>query len=281
MDDYARIAEVIRYITEHRNEQPDIKALASVAGLSPAHFHGLFSRWAGISPSEFVQALTLEHARRLLSAGVSGREVSCGTGLSGPARQYEPCISLEAASPGEIQAGGAGWVIRAGIAASPFGDCLVAECPRGICHLSFGRDYARLVKDWPNAEVVDDEYWARELCREIFKGENAGASAFHRAGNGSSPRALKLFLRGTAFQLKVWRALLQIPAGRLVSYGRLSGMIGNPNASRAVGSAAGCNPIGYLIPCHRVIRSDGGVGGYAWGVERKYALLARETAGAL
>lgn len=264
MNDYDRIAKVIRYIEEHREEQPDLDTLASEVGLSPSHFHRLFARWAGITPKDFLQSLTLEHARRLLQEGASVLDASYGSGLSGPGRLHDLCVNLEAASPGEIKSGGAGWEIRVGTAESPFGECLIAESPRGICHLSFGSDFQRLEKDWPKAELVRDGKRAGELASRIFRIDSCLTGP------------LKAYVKGTAFQVKVWRALLEIPEGALTSYGRLAQRIGEPKASRAVGTAVGNNPIGYLIPCHRVIRETGAVGGYAWGIERKKAVQAWE-----
>ncbi len=270
MNDYDRIAKVIRYIEEHRKEQPDLDTLAAVVELSPSHFHRLFSRWAGLTPKEFLKCLTLEHARDLLREGHSVLDSALAAGLSGPGRLHDLCIRLEAATPGEIKAGGAGWEIRAGIAESPFGSCLIAESPRGICHLSFSNDWKRLQQDWPHAQMVRDDQRAAERAEQIFNDAPQSRSA--------ASSELRLFVKGTEFQLKVWRALLEIPPGRLVSYGRMAERIGNPNASRAVGSAVGRNPIGYLIPCHRVIREGGGIGGYAWGTERKRAIQLREVA---
>jgi AraC family transcriptional regulator of adaptative response/methylated-DNA-[protein]-cysteine methyltransferase len=194
-------------------------------------------------------------------------------GLSGAGRLHDLCINLEAASPGEIKAGGEGWTIVAGYAESPFGECLIAESPRGICHLSFEDEWARIECDWPNAELVRDDQKADEICESIFlEGRSLSQPGTTRRSS------LRLLVRGTAFQVKVWRALLEIPQGKLASYGRLAELVGNPKASRAVGTAVGNNPIGYLIPCHRVIRETGAMGGYRWGAERKRAIQVWEKA---
>lgn len=172
-------------------------------------------------------------------------------------------VVLKVALPAdEVNASGVVWVIRAGYAESPFGTCLVAECPHGICHLSFVDEWDRLVKTWPNAEFINDDQWAGELCGQVFVERKASS--------------LQLIVKGTEFQVKVWRALLKIPFGKTVSYSDLAKQVGNPKASRAVGTAVGNNPIAFLIPCHRVVRRDGSIGGYRWGVERKRAILAWE-----
>lgn len=265
MSDYDRIAKVIRYIEDHRDAQPDLSTLASVVNLSPSHFHRLFSRWAGITPKDFLQSLTLEHARVRLKEGQGVLDAALDVGLSGPGRLHDLCVHLEAATPGEIKAGGAGWTLHAGIAESPFGECLIAEGPRGICYLSFSNDWKHLKQHWPKAELVPNDQRAEDLAKLIFRKDFQPLEP------------LRAYVRGTAFQVKVWRALLKIPEGRLVSYGRIADWVGKSGASRAVGSAVGRNLIGYLIPCHRVIRESGEMGGYAWGAERKRAIQVWET----
>jgi len=266
MSDYDRIAKVIRYIEEQRDDQPDLATLAAMVDLSPSHFHRLFSRWAGITPKGFLQCLTLDFARQQLVEGQSILNAALDAGLSGPGRLHDLCVHLEAASPGEIKAGGAGWEIIAGIGESPFGHCLIAESPRGVCHLSFTNNWERLVQDWPHADLIRDDQRAEIMARQIFRRDCSAT------GRSSPIRPLTLFVKGTEFQIKVWRALLQIPEGTLVSYGQLARFMGQPRASRAVGSAIGRNPVGFLIPCHRVIRETGLVGGYAWGSGRKRAI---------
>ncbi len=183
-------------------------------------------------------------------------------------------VDLEVAAPGEFKTAGAGWTIRAGFAESPFGRCLMAACPRGICHLSFDEEnaWAAFTGAWPRTVVVRDDEWAAIVCRSVFSGR------VHQPSRNAGP--WKLFVRGSEFQAKVWRALLEIPEGDLVSYGRLAELVGNPRAARAVGAAVGSNPVGFLIPCHRVIRASGAIGGYRWGVDRKRAIQAWERAAA-
>lgn len=271
MNDYERIAGVIRYLDGHAAGQPDLATLAARAGLSPFHFHRLFSVWAGITPKDFLQCLTLAHAKAGLRRGEAVLQAAVAAGLSGPGRLHDLCVSLEAASPGELKSGGAGWVIAAGFAASPFGTYLAAAGPRGICHLSFVETGAEpaaldaLRAEWPGARLRRDDAMAERLAARIFT----------RTTARDAP--LRACVRGTPFQVRVWRALLCIPAGALVSYGRLAAALDAPAAARAVGTAVGRNPLAYLIPCHRVIRETGVLGGYRWDPVRKQALLAWET----
>jgi AraC family transcriptional regulator of adaptative response/methylated-DNA-[protein]-cysteine methyltransferase len=273
MNDYERIATVIRYLDRHHTRQPNLDALARSVGLSPFHFHRLFSAWAGITPKDFLQCLTLEHARSLLQKGDNIFDAALSAGLSGPGRLHDLCVTLEAASPGEMKTGGAGLTIHYGFVMTPFGEALIGATARGICHLSFlnggGRDGARrlLFGQWPAAKLQCNDKRAIEVAAQIFV----------RPESETRPR-LRAFVRGTAFQLRVWRALLQVPAGSLTSYGRLSAAIDQPTAARAVGSAVGANPVAFLIPCHRVIRETGVLGNYRWDPVRKRAILAWELA---
>lgn len=272
MNDFERVARVIRYLDEHHAEQPDLQALAGQVGLSPFHFHRLFSSWAGVTPKDFLQCLTVEHVKESLRAGKSVLESSLDAGLSGPSRAHDLCVTLEAATPGEMKSGGEQWNIVAGFAETPFGNALLAESPRGICHLAFvdaGEENAawtELQENWPHANLVRKDSAAVKLARKIFT----------RPARPFAP--LRAFVQGTPFQLRVWRALIQVPPGRLVTYGDLAASIGQPTAARAVGSAVGSNALGYLIPCHRVIRETGVIGQYRWGQLRKRALVAWESA---
>jgi AraC family transcriptional regulator, regulatory protein of adaptative response / methylated-DNA-[protein]-cysteine methyltransferase len=274
MNDYERIAGIIRYLDEHHTEQPDLGILAQHAGLSSFHFHRLFSAWAGVTPKHFVQCLTLARAKESLRQGRSVLDAALDAGLSGPGRLHDLCLSLEAASPGEMKSGGAQWMIVAGFAACPFGTCLVAEGPRGICHLSFvetGNEsaaWAELQEEWPNARLRREDSLAVRTTRALFASRDSSASR----------PPLRAFVTGTGFQVRVWRALVQIPPGHLVSYGRVAEVIGQPAAVRAVGTAVGRNPLAYLIPCHRVIRETGVIGGYRWGQVRKRIMVAWEGA---
>lgn len=274
MNDYERIARVIRHLDACHAGQPDLASLAEIAGLSPFHFHRLFSVWAGITPKDFLQCLTLVHAKALLRKGRSVMETALEAGLSGPGRLHDLCVILEAASPGEVKSGGVGWTITAGFADSPFGRCLIGESPRGLCHLSFvdagdsAAVLAALRENWPRARLQRDDASAAQVAGEIFEPR----------GERPARPGLRAFVKGTAFQIRVWRALLQVPPGTLVSYGQLAAAIDKPAAARAVGTAVGHNPLAWLIPCHRVIRETGVIGNYRWGAVRKRAMVTWESA---
>jgi len=273
MNDYERVARIIRYLDENHLEQPDLADLAAHAGLSRYHLHRLFSRWAGVTPKDFLQSLTLAHAREGLRQGESVLDATFNTGLSSPGRLHDLCVTLAAATPGEIKAGGEGWVIEAGFTDSPFGWCCVGLGPRGVCHLAFVENGDRetaataLAGAWPRAHLHWHNAPARRIAAQIFK----------RTGEDSSPAGLRAFVRGTPFQVRVWRALLAVPPGSVVSYGHLAAAVGQPNAARAVGTAVGANPLAFLIPCHRVIRETGVIGQYRWGHERKRLMLGWES----
>ena len=273
MNDYERIARLIRFLDKHHTEQPNLATMAEQASLSPFHLHRLFSSWAAITPKDFLQCLTLSHAKELLKKGENVFDTALDSGLSGPGRLHDLCVSLEAASPGELKSGGEGWTVTAGFAESPFGRCLVAVSPRGLCHLSFVEphkekaDWTALQASWPQAQLSRNDAAAARLVSQVFE-----------RPNGSRPGpTLRTFVKGTAFQVRVWRALVQVRPGTLTTYGRLAAAIGQPAAARAVGTAVGQNPMAYLIPCHRVIRETGAVGDYRWGNVRKRAILAWEN----
>lgn len=275
MNDYERVANVIRFLDRHHTEQPDLSALADAAALSPFHFHRLFSTWAGVTPKDFLQCLTLEHVKQLLRDGENVFDAAIDAGLSGPGRLHDLCVTLEAASPGEVKSGGAGIQIDFGFTETPFGIALIAETKRGICHLSFvdgrNRTDARdlLESQWPNATLHRNDMRASELSDQIFT----------RDPKSNSDRVLRAYVRGTEFQLRVWRALLRVPVGNLTTYGRLAEAIGQSTAARAVGSAVGANPIAFIIPCHRVIRETGVLGHYHWDPVRKRAIVGWELSG--
>jgi AraC family transcriptional regulator of adaptative response/methylated-DNA-[protein]-cysteine methyltransferase len=275
MNDYERVATTIRFLDQHHTDQPNLAALARGAGLSPFHFHRLFSAWAGVTPKDFLQCLTVEHVKALLRDGDTVLNTALEAGLSGPGRIHDLCVTLEAASPGEMKDGGAGLKITYGFARSPFGAALIAETDRGICHLSFTGDEGReraihaLRAEWPAAKFERGDARIRKLAETIFA----------RDPGSSSRRRLRALVRGTPFQLRVWRALLRVPSGCLTTYGRLGNAIAQTSAARAVGSAVGANPIAFIIPCHRVIRETGVLGNYRWGPVRKRAMIGWESAG--
>ena len=271
--DYTRIEKAIRFLDRERAAAPSLAEAAAHVGLSETHFQKLFTRWAGISPKRFLQHRTAEVVKRLLRERRPVLDVSFEAGLSGPGRLHDLLVNAEAVTPGEYQRSGEGLTVRYGFHPTPFGECLIAVTPRGVCHLAFVQPVTRkeslerLRHDWPRAELIPDQAATR----------GAAAQAFPGPGSTATP-SLALHVKGTNFQLKVWRALLEIPVGTVTTYGDLAAAIGDPKSSRAVGTAIGSNPVSYLIPCHRVIRSTGELGGYAWGPDRKRAMLALETA---
>jgi AraC family transcriptional regulator of adaptative response/methylated-DNA-[protein]-cysteine methyltransferase len=270
-EDYRRIEQAIQYLEKHANSQPELNEVASEIGLSEYHFQRIFSRWAGISPKRFLQFLTKEGAKELLAQSEDLLETTYGVGLSSLGRLHDLFVTTEAVTPGEYKSGGAGLTIRYGLHATPFGKALIGTTERGICHLGFvgsseGHAIDALVAAWQQAKMVEDHQATAPLVEPIFD--------LSRRGN----KPLRLHLRGTNFQLKVWEALLRIPPGAVTSYEGLAAQAGRPGASRAVGTALGRNPIAVLIPCHRVIRKLGEFGNYRYGAVRKKALLGWEAA---
>jgi len=270
--DYLRIEKAIRFLDRERASAPSLTRVAEHVGLSESHFQRMFTRWAGISPKRFVQYRTAELVKQMLRDRRPVLEVSYEAGLSGPGRLHDLVLNAEAVTPGEYQRGGLGVTVRYGFHPAPFGECLIATTTRGVCHLAFVQPVSRrealdrLRKEWPLADLVPDQDATRA----------AVAKAFPPPGSAAQP-SLAIHVKGTNFQLKVWRALLEIPVGQVTTYGAIAAAIGDPKASRAVGTAVGSNPVSYLIPCHRVIRASGELGGYAWGPDRKRVMLALES----
>ena len=267
---YQLIEQAIQYIETNVHRQPELDEIASAIGLSEYHFQRLFTRWAGISPKRFMQFLTKEHAKDLLARSENLLETTHQVGLSSLGRLHDLFVNTEAVTPGEYKSNGAGLTIHYGLHLTPFGKCLIAATERGVCHLSFvetseGNAIDTLVADWNQAKMIEDYRTTAPLIDRIFS-------------TPTPDTPLKLHLRGTNFQIKVWEALLHIPAGSLTTYEQIAAQIGNPNALRAVGTAVGHNPIAVLIPCHRVIRKSGEFGNYRYGPARKKALLAKEFA---
>ncbi|MGJ3231946.1 MAG: methylated-DNA--[protein]-cysteine S-methyltransferase [Oceanicaulis sp.] len=269
--DYARMDAAIAWLSEHWAEQPDLDAAARAAGLSPHHFQRLFTRWTGTSPKRLVQALTHASARRLLMDGASVMDAAYETGLSAPSRLHDVFIAEEAVTPGETKAGGAQVTFRLGAAATPFGTGIFLIAPRGLSALGFAdpgdEDAVRadLTARFPFARFVTDDAQARAWAGRIFE-----------AAPGET--RLDLALYGTPWRRQVWRALLRIPPAKTVSYADVAARIGAARANRAVGAAVGANPVSFLIPCHRVLASDGRLTGYHWGLNRKRCMLAYEAA---
>jgi len=263
-----RMERVLRWLSEHYTEQPSLEDTAAVIGLGPHHFQRLFTRYVGVSPKKYVQFLTLEHAKRSLAASASVLDAAFDAGLSGPGRLHDLFVTHEALTPGEWKSQAGGLDLRYGWHDSPFGDCLLVASERGVCGLAFGarqdrtRAFENLARSFGGARLTWDTPATAEYAELAF------------AGHGN----IHLLLRATPFQLKVWEALLHIPLGATTSYTDLASRIGKPTATRAVASALAANPVSWLIPCHRVLRSDGTITGYRWSPVQKRTLLAWEAA---
>jgi AraC family transcriptional regulator, regulatory protein of adaptative response / methylated-DNA-[protein]-cysteine methyltransferase len=268
--DYEKVQQAIEYVQAFASEQPTLEQIAQQVSLSPAHFQRVFRRWAGVSPKRWLQYLNAAQAKRLLRDSMPILETAFAVGLSGPGRLHDLIVSTEAMTPGEYAEHGAGVVVRYGWHDSPFGHCLIGMTERGICALRFAdatqfdAEMDRLQGEWSQASLVKDQKKTAPLVAQIFE--------------SGRRRQLLLNLKGTNFQLRVWQALLQIPEGCVTSYGDLANRLDVPTASRAVANAIGANPVAFLIPCHRVLRATGELGGYRWGIERKAAMLVREFA---
>jgi len=269
--DHARVAAAIRYLRDNLTKQPGLDEIAAHVGLSPQYFQRLFRRWAGLSPKRYLEYLTVERAKPLLRQSCSVLEAGYELGLTSPARLHDQFVAVEASSPGEYKRNWRGVEIRYGLVPGPFGDMLLAQTRRGICLLSFvneqtrARELTRLQRLYSLAILREDTAAARVAADAVFTRCNAPASAIHLA------------VHGTNFQVNVWRALLRIPRGTVVSYGQLAQGIGRPAAVRAVANAVAANPVNYLIPCHRVLRADGSIGGYRGGSGTKRKLLDWEA----
>ena len=270
--DYDVVRRAIGHIRGHWREQPEIETIADAAGVTPTELHHLFRRWAGITPKAFLQALTLDGARRLLRDSASVLDATYEVGLSGPGRLHDLFVTHEARSPGEWKAGGEGLTMRYGFHASPFGTALVMATERGLAGLALadtGKERAALADmkgRWPKANYVEDFVATAPLAKRIFD------SALWR-----EDQPLRVVLIGTDFEVRVWEALLYIPMGRLATYSDIAGKIAAPKAARAVGAAVGKNPICFVVPCHRVVGKSGELTGYHWGLTRKRAMLGWEA----
>ncbi len=281
--DYRRVERGIAYMAAHSREGPALEDVAAAAHVSPFHFQSMFTAWAGVSPKTFAHYLSLDHARHALrDGGASLLGAALDSGLSGPGRLHDLFVSVEGMTPGDQARAAAGLTIRYGHADSLFGRLFIASTPRGICHMAFedeGEDWDAGGKD-AGIERLHGMFPAAEIIPSDAELHDNGAAALASAisGDWSGIEPVRLHLRGSPFQIKVWEALLRIPPAALASYGAVARSIGRPDASRAVAGAIGSNPVAVLIPCHRVIRASGHLGGYAWGVARKGALIGREAA---
>jgi AraC family transcriptional regulator, regulatory protein of adaptative response / methylated-DNA-[protein]-cysteine methyltransferase len=265
---YSRIAEAIDFILENFRSQPSLDEIAAQINLSPFHFQRLFSEWAGVSPKKFLQYISVNHAKSLLQSGQHNLfDTALDVGLSGTGRLHDLFVNIEGMTPGEYKNGGENLLINYNYTATQFGAILTAATPKGLCYMGFSDEnnsaFEELKSRFPKATFSEKNDNFQKDALAVFKGDWS---------------KIKLHLKGTEFQLKVWDVMLKIPMGQLSTYGTLAKQIEKPKASRAVGTAIGSNPIAFLIPCHRVIQSSGAIGGYMWGPTRKTAIIGWEVA---
>jgi AraC family transcriptional regulator, regulatory protein of adaptative response / methylated-DNA-[protein]-cysteine methyltransferase len=271
-DDYDVVRRAVAYISEHWRSQPEIEAIAHAAGVTPDELHHLFRRWAGLTPKAFLQAITLDHARRLLRESASVLDAAYEVGLSGPGRLHDLFVTHEAMSPGEWKAGGAGLTLNYGFHRSPFGTALVVATDRGLAGLGFadpGEERKALDdmrRRWPGAEFREDTAGTAALAQRVFE---------PKLWQRDCP--LRVVMIGTDFEVRVWEALLKVPMGRATTYSDIAARLHVPKAARAVGAAVGKNPISFVVPCHRVLGKSGDLTGYHWGLTRKRAMLGWEA----
>ncbi len=270
--DYEVVRRAIAFISERWRTQPEVEAIAHAAGVTPEELHHLFRRWAGLTPKAFLQALTLDHARRLLRNSASVLDASYEVGLSGPSRLHDLFVTHEAMSPGEWKTGGEGLTVSYGFHPSQFGSALVMATERGLAGLAFadaGEERAALDDmrgRWPKARYIEDTARTAPLAQRIFDPSRWRAD-----------QPLRVVLIGTDFEVRVWETLLRIPVGRATTYSTIAATICKPKASRAVGAAVGKNPLSFVVPCHRVLGKSGDITGYHWGLTRKRAILGWEA----
>ncbi|MEO8762317.1 MAG: methylated-DNA--[protein]-cysteine S-methyltransferase [Bacteroidia bacterium] len=267
---YKRVEEAIKFLTENYKQQPSLYDVADEVNVSPFHFQKIFTDWAGVSPKKFLQYLTVEELKKELHKTSNLTEAAESVGLSTQSRVYDLFVNIEGVTPHEFKTKGAGMQIEYGIHSTIFGDCLMAITQRGICALRFLEDnnadalITELQTEWQNASITQNQNSTQVLVQNLF--------------NANAKNNIKLLVKGTPFQLKVWEAVLKIPFGSVASYQTIANAVGSPNGMRAVGSAVGANPVAYLIPCHRVIRREAIIGQYRWGTLRKTAFIGWEKA---
>jgi len=270
--DYDVVRRIIAYISQNWRDQPSLEDIADHVGLSTSHVHHLFRRWAGLSPKGFLQAITLDNAKRLLASSASVLDATYEVGLSGPGRLHDLFVTHEAMTPGDYKSKGAGLTLSYGYHPSPFGETIVVATPRGLAGLGWVDDgdragaLADMTRRWPAATYVQDQEATAPYAARVF--EDA---------RWRPDQPLNVVLIGTDFEVRVWRTLLGIPLGRATTYSAIAERLGNPKASRAVGAAVGRNPISFVVPCHRVLGRSGALTGYHWGLTRKQAILGWEA----
>jgi AraC family transcriptional regulator, regulatory protein of adaptative response / methylated-DNA-[protein]-cysteine methyltransferase len=272
IEDYEKVCDVIAHVSENWREQPSLDTLAERVKLSPDQLQRLFTRWAGLTPKAFLQALTLDHARKMLENSASILETSLEVGMSGPARLHDLFVVHEGMSPGAYKNKGRGLQITYGYHPSPFGAALVMVTPYGLCGLSFadtGQEVSALgdmTRRWPFAQYTEDFSVTAPFAAQLFADQNFRPN-----------QPLRITFIGTDFEIRVWETLLKIPVGQATSYGDIAVSVGSPKAARAVGAAVGKNPMSFVVPCHRVIGKSGALTGYHWGLTRKKAILGWEA----
>lgn len=270
--DYEIVRRAIEKISLDYRDQPSLEELAEAVGETPGGLQKLFTRWAGLTPKAFLQAVTLDHARRLLDSGMPLLETSFELGMSGPGRLHDLFVTHEAMSPGDYKTRGKGLVIRYGYHLSPFGIALIMVTDRGLAGLSFNDPggeraaFADMASRWPNATYTEDMAATALYAARIFDPTRWRAD-----------QPLRVVMIGSDFQLRVWEALLRIPLGKARTYSAIAADIGVPEASRAVGAACGANPVSFVVPCHRALAKSGALTGYHWGLTRKRAILGWEA----
>lgn len=276
MHHYEKIAAAIAYIHANHTEQPSLDEIAAAVHLSPYHFQRLFTEWAGVSPKKFLQYISLQHAKGLLAKDYTVEQATFETGLSGTSRLHDMFVNLEAMTPGEYRNGGEALTIRYHFMDTAFGPMLAAATEKGVCSIAFADDRAAALEDlrrqWPQAKFLEEGSPFISGVKEYFNEMEQDTA------KAKNEKAIRLHVKATPFQLKVWEALLKVPAGQVATYARIAAQISHPKAARAVGTAVGDNPVAFLIPCHRVIKSTGILGGYHWGPVRKTAILGWESA---
>lgn len=272
-EDFQRIEKAIQFIEKNFRSQPTLDQMAHSVHLSKYHFNRLFKRWAGISPIQFMQFMTLDYTKKRLAESKSLLETALDAGLSGTSRLHDLFITFEAMTPGDYKKQGAGLQISYGVCDSPFGECLLATTQRGICYFGFvasgeqSETFEQLFDTWPDSEFIENPAVVCSIVNDIFRMDHQ---------KGTHP--FNLQVKGTNFQINVWKALLSIPKGCVVSYQDIALYIGHPKSFRAVANAIAINPVAYLIPCHRVIAKSGKIHQYRWGSSRKKALIGWEAA---
>jgi AraC family transcriptional regulator of adaptative response/methylated-DNA-[protein]-cysteine methyltransferase len=268
---YSKIADAINYIKTNFQTQPSLDDIAASVHLSPFHFQRLFTEWAGVSPKKFLQYISIQHAKSLLQKPTATLfDTAAETGFSSSSRLHDLFVNIEGMTPGEYKNGGEHLQIKYSFANTMFGDIIIAATEKGVCYIAFIDDtsvgFTDLQSHFPKANFIEQKDELQEQALHIF------------SRNWTDLQEIKLHLKGTDFQLKVWEALLKIPMGQLITYGDIANTINSPKASRAVGTAIGSNPVAFLIPCHRVIQTTGNIGGYMWGTTRKTAIIGWEAA---